>query len=214
MKNLIDKSDKTLDYLSKSDVAYQMTMALSNLNGHYKNEINSYVKELQESILQIEKIKNEISLHEKTLEPQNKTFESLKHDVNYELLLLERLNNTFIQDSKLLTELNSFLEDSKDSGRFYEKKNALANLLSEIKDVEKKVLMKELEKENILLEMKPIVKKIEMLKYKLNEVELEKHFLESTKIHQIAQHENISDQKDESENIDIEEVIDTDVTSK
>ena len=212
MKNIIDKSAKPLAHVSQSDVAYQMTMALSNLNGHYKNEIHSYAKELQEYILTIEKLKNDIKLHENILKPQEKKHNTFKHDVNYELRILERLNNTFIQDSKLLSELKSFLADSKHNERLVEKKTALQNLLLDINEIESNLLKKELEKQNVLLEMKPTLKKIEMLKYNLNKVELEKHFMESTKIHQITQQDQLKFLKKESNSE--HKIIDTDISSE
>jgi hypothetical protein len=212
MKNLIDNHSNSSTHATQADVAYQMTMALSNLNGHYKKEIHSYVEELQQYIFTIEKYKNEILLQKKSLKPQEDIFEALKHDISYDLRILERSNNKFLEDSKLLIELKSFLGDDNHKERFLEKQNTLQHLLVEIKEIEKTLLIKELEKQNILLKMKPLLKKIEILESDLNKVVLEKNFMESTKIHQISQQEQLQFMKNEAKDEDGNTIIDTDVS--
>lgn len=214
MKNSIEKTDQSQETFSRSQVAYQVTMALSNIDRHYQKEINAYAEELQQQILETEKIKNSISTLQKSIEEEETVYENLKYDIHYEMRLLERLNERFIQDAKLLGALQSFTVPDEHASHFSEKKATLQYQLDEILETERSLLQKELERQNRLQKLEPVRKEIETLRYKLKEIELEKHFLETTKIHQISQLRQIqqtdSQQKDDNEN----NIVDTEIESE
>ena len=85
--------------------------------------------------------------------------------------------------------------------------------MTDIKEIEENLLKNELEKQNLILEMKPVNKEIDILRYSLKKLEQEKHFMESTKIHQISQQEQMISEQNILDNKDKNQVIDTDITS-
>jgi len=166
-------------------------MALRSIEKHYKESIASYAEEMQHHTLEIEKIKNEISLLEKSNENGENTLKNIEHDINYELRLLERLNTQFFKKSEVISELNIHLPDLKSQETFDQLLNSkyiiITALLDEIESLEISLLKHELEKQNLLQQLEPTRQQIRLLQHKLNTLEVEKKYFESTKIHQITQ---------------------------
>ena len=187
MKHPVEKSHKQSELIHRSEATQQIMMALSNIDLNYKKEINAYAQELQELILEIEKCKNHIELLQQQSQANEAKQEAFKYDIGYELRLLEKLSNTFIQEVKVLEELRNYLDQSALKVRIREKVQSLRRQLEEIEETEQTLLEKELEYQNTLQELLPFRKEIETLSCKIRELEAQKHYLETTKIHQISQ---------------------------
>ena len=172
-------------------VTAQVAMALSTLDGRYKENIADYAQELHSCTHKIDMARIDLDMMRKQKEPYNNELLSAEKEVEYALRLLERLTEQCVQKTLVVAELETELENLGHSGEseavLQSRRTELKSLEQEIGDLELTLLNHELEKQNVLLKMEPIERKIAALEKKIRELESEKRYIESAHLHRITQ---------------------------
>lgn len=196
--------------LQELEVTHQVSMALSAIENRYKESIAGYAEEMQHYTMQIEKVQSEITQLTEMKSADEALLGNIDGDVAYEMRLLERLHEQFLQKMAVRTELLSLVNE-KDVAESESKNEILLHeLLDEIEELEITLLKKELEKQNTLQKLEPVRQQIQTLEFKLKELELEKKYLESTKVHKLSQL-NQTMPEDDAESEEEKNIVDTDI---
>jgi len=182
----VTQKDDTSEHLKA-----QVTMALSALDTLYKENISAYAQELHNYTREIENAHTQLIVLHKEKEPHTNALRSIEKEVDYTLRLLERLTEEWCQKSVVISELENELTHLKHTSKEREKilKNrneTLVKLHIEIEDTELLLLEHELQKQNILLLLEPIERKITTLEQSIKELESQKHYIETYRLHQLS----------------------------
>jgi chromosome segregation ATPase len=172
-------------------VKAQVTMALGALDTLYKENIKAYAQELHSYTQKIENAHTQLVLLHKEKEPHTNTLLSLEKEVDFALRLLKRLTEEWCQKSVVISELENELthleHTSKERKKILKNRNeTLMKLHIEIENTELILLEHELQKQNILLLLEPIERKITTLEQFIKELESEKHYIETYRLHQLS----------------------------
>ncbi len=174
-----------------AQIAAQVTMALSTLDGRYKENVANYAQELHACTHKIETVRISLDLLLKEKEPYNSTLLEVEKEVNHHLRMLEHFTEKWIQKVVVVTELETEFqrldEFQKKEMIFRHRREELNRLEQDIGDTELTLLKYELEKENLLLKMEPIEHKIRALQKSLGELESQKRYIEASHLHRITQ---------------------------
>jgi len=180
---------------NKNNSSHQMkaevTMALSALDGLYKENISSYANEIHAYTQNIEKLQSRLAMLLKEQEPHLDTLDTHQKDIDYTLRLLERLTEEWMQKSIVIQALENELGQLEHSAEEREqilknRNESLKTLAFEIEVAELLLLEHELQKQNIVLYMEPIEREVKTLEQSIKDLESEKRYSESAYLHQLS----------------------------
>jgi len=175
-----------------AQITAQVTMALSALDGRYKENVAAYAQELHASTHEIETARIELKQLLKERAPHLKALEEADREIDHQIRMLEYLTEQWTQKAVVIAELESELEhlsySPHEGDRMLKNRHKeLMKLHHEIEDLEIELLNNELEKQNLLLKIEPFDRKIAAVEKRIGELESQKRFIESSYLHQITQ---------------------------
>ena len=183
-KNVPEKQVHTEDFSS-------IKMSAREIESLYQQGTIVYTEGIRRYSLEIEKIKNKIDIEYQNKKAYEETLLVLDKAVEYEEKLLNTINIQFSQKINSIEELKNeyqeILKVREYTKLLKRKERELSLILDEIEEREMTVLHKELERLNILEKVEPIRREIQRLHQIMQELELEKEYFASTKLHQIPQ---------------------------
>jgi chromosome segregation ATPase len=148
-----------------------------------------YVKDIKSLNIKIATTKDDIQKQQTKCKQIKDELANVTKDIEYSKRLLQRLNENFFKKAEIIDEFGVELESSLNSEEFrkiYKRKlKDLILLIDEIEEVEQTLLENELDRLNILSKLEPYENDLEELQKYLLKIELEKEFVESTKLHDI-----------------------------
>ena len=175
-----------------AQITTQVTMALSALDGRYKENIAAYAQELHAVTHEIETARIELEQLKKEKEPYLNAMEDAKREIEHQIRMLEYLTEQWTQKAVVIAELENELEhlsySPQEGDRMLQNRHReLEKLHHEIEDLELEVLNNELEKQNMRLKIEPYDRKIAAVEKRIGELESQKRFIESSHLHRITQ---------------------------
>jgi len=157
---------------------------------HYRDGIIAYSEGMSRYVLETSKLKASINTEKKLIEKDEAALLLLERQVGYDEKLLQKYNNNFSKKIHSIQELNREYKEILDNEEYLKldkrKLHELQEILDEIEELEMTVLLRELERVNLLLKLEPKRRIILALERELKELELDKAYFESTKLQQIA----------------------------
>ncbi len=189
--------------ISTENSKVEVVTALSMLDNIYKGNINNYANQLHEFTYKIEQINAQLKPLYEALKPHQKSLEIIEKDIDYALRTLENLTEKWCQKYMIINELDSELSNLKHNLRERKKilqhrNKDIEDIDSEIEDIELPLLQNELEKQNILMLIEPINEKILEFKNSIKKIEAQKHYIESSQLHNLSSKHNQEQEIDET----------------
>ena len=183
-------------------------MAISNIKESLSSATQEYVKDIKSFNIKIATIKDEIIKQQNRYDEVQKELDDIFKDIEYSKRLLQRLNDNFFKKAEVIDEFSvEFAHGlhAKEFDKIHQRKlKDLILLTDEIEEVEQTMLEAELDRLNILSRLQPFKIQLEELQRYLLKVELEKEYIESTKLHDIPKLQK----KEDGQIVDVE--IDSD----
>ena len=175
-----------------AQITAQVTMALSALDGHYKENIAAYADALHACVQEIEEARSDLAHLEASCVPHRTALERVEKEVDHAVRMLEYLNEQWIQKALVLSELESELTHlsyapSEGDAMIERRQQELKRDLEEIENLELTLLQHELDKQNLLLVIEPIERKIAAVQKRITSLEAKKRYIESAHLHRITQ---------------------------
>jgi chromosome segregation ATPase len=175
-----------------AQITAQVTMALSALDGRYKENVAAYAQELHASTHEIETARIELVQLQKEREPYLKALEEADREIDHQLRMLEYLTEQWTQKAVVIAELENELEvlsysPNEGDRMLQNRRRDIDKVRHEIEDLEIELLNRELEKQNLLLKIEPFDRKITAVEKRIGELESRKRFIESSYLHRITE---------------------------
>jgi len=164
-------------------------MAIADIKESLSSAAQEYAKDIKSFNIKITTIKDDIIKQQSRCDEIQKELEYINKDMEYSKRLLQRLNNNFFKKSEMIDEFSvefAHSLDAKEFDKIHQRKlKDLIHLTDEIEEVEQTLLETELDRLNTLSRLQPLKTQLEELQRYLLNVELEKEYVESTKLHDI-----------------------------
>jgi len=195
--------NRTNNSLTKTDTHTSSVSAIVHeIDGYYKQGTVVYAEGIGRYKVEIEKLQNKIEDLIANKQKDEDRYKDIEQELVISARLLEHLQDEFMHKIHSIDELNieykDVLEASEYNTLIVRKSKELHRAEDEIESLEYAYLNYELERINQLEALKPKRKEIEMLKRDIKELELEKEYFASTKLHQLplmgAVHTEIDDE--------------------
>jgi len=176
--------------------------AAREIEKHYRDGIIAYAEGMSRYVLETSKLKANISTEKKLIEKDEAALLLIERQVGYDEKLLQKYNNNFSKKIHSIQELNREYKEMLDNEEYLKldkrKLHELQEILDEIEELEMTVLLRELDRVNLLLKLEPKRRVILTLERELQELKLDKAYFESTKLQQIALISNKEKPKDDT----------------
>ena len=164
-------------------------MAIADIKESLNSATQEYAKDIKSFNIKISTIKDDILKQQSKCDEIQRELDSIIKDMEYSKRLLQRLNDNFFKKAEMIDEFSVEFEHSLDAKEFdkilQRKLKDLIHLTDEIEEVEQTLLEAELDRLNTISKLQPFQAQLEELKRYLLKVELEKEYIESTKLRDI-----------------------------
>jgi len=181
---------------------YHSLHKVRDIEVQFRKGIIAYGDGLSRYSLEIAKLKANRSIEKKLIEKDEAALLLLERQVGYDEKLLQKYNNNFSKKIHSIQELNREYKEMLDNEEYLKldkrKLDELQEILDEIEELEMTVLLRELDRVNLLLKLEPKRRVILTLERELQELKLDKAYFESTKLQQIALISNKEKPKDDT----------------
>jgi chromosome segregation ATPase len=183
-------------------------MAIADIKESLNNATKEYLKDIKSFNIKIATIKEDIKKQQSKCDEVQKELDNIIKDMEYSKRLLQRLNENFFKKAEMIDEFSVEFAHTLDKDEFDKihkrKLKDLILLTDEIEEVEQTLLEAELDRLNTLSKLHPLKHQLEELERYLLNIELEKEFVESTKLHDISKLNNKDDKQKQVVDVEVD----------
>ena len=199
--------------VQESDPKAYLNAAIDSIEKGYKERIAALADEIHKLDAQIEQLSKDAALLEEEKAPQEERVTQLDQEITAETKFLERLTEQLVKKAEVTAELKQELDRVQEPGSthlLHNRKLILKELQKEIEETEIQLIEKELERQNHLIEIEPKRQQIRALRMRINALQAQKRYIESSGMHRLSQPMLPTDTPAPSGTDDI---IDTDIST-
>ena len=200
--------------LTSSEGAY-VPAIINEIDNYYKQGAMAYAEGVSRYNVEIEKLLNRIEKAVNDKQKEETILLALEQELAIDHRVLEQFQDEFMQKLHSIEELNTEYKELVDEVGYTkllaQKRIELHKVQEKIEELELACLSHELERINALAMLEPKRRYIDTLKENVKELELEKEYFASTKLHQLPQM-GLASNVVTNENS--EEIVDTSILEK
>lgn len=200
--------------LTSSEGAY-VPAIINEIDNYYKQGAMAYAEGVSRYNVEIEKLLNRIEKAVNDKQKEETILLALEQELAIDHRVLEQFQDEFMQKLHSIEELNTEYKELVDEVGYTkllaQKRIELHKVQEKIEELELAYLSHELERINALAMLEPKRRYIDTLKENVKELELEKEYFASTKLHQLPQM-GLASNVVTNENS--EEIVDTSILEK
>jgi len=188
-----------------------MSTIVHEIDNYYKKGALAYTEGLSRYKVEISKLKNKIKKLTDDKEKEEIALKNIEQELVVNTRFLERLQDEFIQKLNSIEELNNeyknVVQEKEYKKLLTQKSKALYKVQDELEDLEVTQLNFELERINTLELLEPKRREIMRIVECSKELELEKEYFTSTKLHQLPLMGSVNTEV----NLDNKEIVDANI---